>query len=140
MTPEQRRLYVAALRIARTYGVGGGVWLYAPPASENGVTAEPGDPASDGARACYVVRERRIERGTAAPLQPVAIDRWRLVAAADADIATGGHLVSGALCFRVGPLTTEQGYLDGIVEPAAALDLATAPRRGIRMGLRIGAW
>lgn len=137
MTPEQRQIVRAAFTIGQRFGVGGS-WLYAPPRAGDNVTAEAGDPASDGARACYVVREQRIIRGTAAPLQPVAVDRWRLIAAADADVATGGTLVSGDLAFRVGPLTTEQGYLDGIVEPAPAPDLATAPRRGIRAGLRIG--
>lgn len=139
MTPEQRQLYRAALAIGQRFGVGGGVWVYAPHRAGDNVTTEAGDPASDGARACYVVREQRIIRGTAAPLQPVAVDRWRLIADAAVDISTGGTLVSGGLAFRVGPVTTEQGYLDGIVEPTAAPDLATAPRRAVRMGLRIGA-
>lgn len=139
MTPEQQQLARAARIIGQRFGVGGGTWVYAPPRAGDNVVTEAGDPASDGTRAAYVVREQRIIRGTAAPLQPVAVDRWRLIAEAGADIATGGTLVAGDLAFRVGPVTTEQGYLDGIVEPTAAPDLATAPRRGIRMGLRIGA-
>lgn len=138
MTPEQRRLYQVALTIGRRFGLPG-PWLYAPPRSGDNIVTEAGDPASDGVRAVAVVREQRIERGTAAPLQPVAIDRWRVVGDGAVDVATGGVLTNGVQAFRVTAVTTEQGYLDGIAEPCALPDLTTAPKKPIRMGLRTGA-
>lgn len=117
--PLTSRLRQAAFRIGRAFGVGGTTWAYYPPAPVNTI-ADNGAPAQDGTRAAYVVRERAVIYGQSVPAQPVGVDRWRVIAASDAAIATGGVLASqdgSSLAFTIGPLTRDQGYLTGIVEP-----------------------
>lgn len=129
MTSEQRQLYRAALQIGRRFGVGGSSWLYAPPDT----------PASDGARTCYIVRERLIVYGQASPPATVGVDRWRLIAPVGTEIATGGVITNGELAFSLGPIETDQGYPTGIVEVAGLPDLGTLPTtNGFRTGLRLG--
>jgi hypothetical protein len=120
--PLTGRLRQAAFTIGRRFGVGGSTWAYYPPAPINTI-ADNGAPAQDGTRTAYVVRERDVVYGSSLPAQAVGIDRWRVIAASDADIATGGVLVSqdgSGLAFTIGPLTSDQGYLTGIVEPTTS--------------------
>ena len=132
----------AALKIGRTFGVGGSSWRYFEPEGDS-VTAEPRIYAR-GLRSLYIVRERPTARSQAQPGAPVGVDRFVLVAALGTDVATGGIVQSAAddtLVFSLGTLEDDQGFLTGIVEKAQLPDTITYPalaRQGLRAGLRIG--
>lgn len=118
-TPDQRDLISAITEIAQAFGVGGSSWTYYAPASADNIITLATLP-SGVSRTLYVQRERVVQTGIAAPLQPVGVDRWRLIALLAADIASGGIIVSVAdtsLAFTIGPLTSDQGYWSAILEP-----------------------
>ena len=119
LTPLLKR---AAFTIGRRFGIGGTTWAYVPPAPVNTI-ADNGAPSQNGTVTAYVVRERDVIYGTSVPAQPVGVDRWRVIAASDAGIATGAVLVSqdgSSRAFTIGPLTSDQGYLTGILEPTTS--------------------
>lgn len=120
MTDAQTALYTAALTIGQTFGVGGDTWTYYPPPATDGISGATSR-ASSGTRTLYIVRERPTQYGQPFPPQPIAADRWRLIAPIGTAVVTDGIVVSGAFCFKIGPLETDQGYPTGIV------DIATAP-------------
>lgn len=129
MSGPQGRLIAAALTIGRRFGVGRRPWIYVPPPAGEGVAA-PVALHSDGAREVYVVREKVTMASAAAPGSAVGADRWRLIAPDGTDVQAGGQVVdaSGRLAFALMSLGDDQGYVTGIVDPAAPLaDLATAP-------------
>mgnify|MGYP006921307142 CR=1 FL=1 len=141
MTVLTARLRQAAFTIGRRFGIGGASWLCVPASTADNILTQA-TVASDSSRQAYIVRERVITYGQPQPPQPVGVDKWRLIADAAQDIATGAILVSmadTALAFVVGPLTSDQGYLTGIVEPTTAPTIDTAPRSRLAQGLRIGA-
>lgn len=124
MTPEQRRLYAAARLTGRRFGIGG-PWIYAPPATADGISAAPRY-HSDGARPAHIVRERIPANAQAAPGAAVGQDRWRLIGAVGADLAGAGILTDGVRAFLVVTVDDDQGYPAGIVEPTGLVDLTTA--------------
>jgi hypothetical protein len=127
VTPEQRRLYAAAIVTGRRFGIGRPPWIYAPPASGDGVSALPSY-HSDGSRPIYIVRERTPANAQAAPGAAIGQDHWRLIGEAGADLAGSGVLTDGSRAFLIVSIDNDQGYPSGIVEPTGLPDLAASPR------------
>ena len=137
MTPEQYRLYRAAIRIARAFGAGGAIWA--------GQRASAVTPAADAAidtlplTTIRFVENNMVRPAQALPVTPIYTAPWWGVAAAGADVRVGDMYSNGTLAFLItGQPDTSQGF---VLAPAAP---AAVPQNhvggGFQVGLRIGVW
>jgi hypothetical protein len=118
-TAAQSALILAALTTGRRFGIGGASWSYYAPSSADNITGAASLTLT-GTRTLYIVRERLVGPAASAPGVMVGYTRWRLIAPSGTAIASGGVVVSVAdttRAFAIGPLTSTQGYITGIVEP-----------------------
>ena len=137
MTPEQHRLYQAALRVARAFGTGGALWV--------GQRATAGTPATDAViNNLPLVTIRFLENNRPNPIQtlpqtPLFTARWWGIAAAGSDIQVDDLYSNGTIAFRViGAPDTSQGF---VIAPAAFADVPPGHTQGnYQAGLRTGAW
>lgn len=119
---EQLALRTAALAIGQNFSVGGASWSYYAPSSADNITAAAALTLT-GTRTLYVVEAKMLEYATSAPGALVGASPWRVIAALGTSIAAGGVVKSASdtsLCYQLGPLDDDQGYLTGLAEPAAA--------------------
>jgi hypothetical protein len=136
MTPEQRRLYQAALRIGRAFGTGGRSWVPVVP-SGNGATLTVG-----GVLSLYIVENNLVKSAVALPQTAIYSAPWWGIGGDEVTAEAVLVSVSDGRAFLVtGAADTSQGFRLTPMAISTNPLRASAPsllQQGLQIGLRQG--